>query len=77
MTGCEIYMNSINDQFNHNNPELNAFYPYRYDQVADWIERLSPNAINRLGWDSDDDLLHMVNQEFMLAERPFASDEDL
>ena len=70
-------MNKIADAYNHDSPESNAFYPYRYDQVADWIERLSPNAINRLGWDSDDDLLHMVNQEFMLTERPFVSDEDL
>ena len=72
-----VSINSFNDEFNPEQTRTNPFNPYRYDQVADWIERLSPDAINRLGWDSDDDLLHMVNQEFMLTERPFASDEDL
>ena len=70
-------MNKIADAYNHDSPESNAFYPYRYGLVADWIERLSPNAINRLGWDSDDDLLHMVNQEFMLTEIDFDSNDNL
>jgi hypothetical protein len=43
------------DEFN---PEQqnNPFNPHSYDQVADWIERLSPETIARLGWDNDDDL---------------------
>jgi hypothetical protein len=70
-------MNCINDQFNHNCPESNAFYPLRYDQVVDWIESQEPDAILGLGWNSEIEIYNYVNQEFMLAERPFPSDEDL
>ena len=70
-------MNSIADAYNHDSPESNAFYPYRYDQVADWIESQEPDAILNLGWNSEIEIYNYVNQEFMLAERPFASDEDL
>ena len=70
-------MNTINDQFNHNNPESNAFYPYRYDKVVDWIESQEPDAILDLGWNSEIEIYNYVNQEFMLAERPFASDDNL
>ena len=70
-------MNSINDQFNHNYLETNAFYPLRYNQVVDWIESQEPDTILGLGWNSEIEIFNYVNQEFMLAERPFASDEDL
>jgi len=70
-------MNSINDQFNHNCPESNAFYPFRYDQVVDWIESQEPDTILSLGWSSEIEIYNYVNQEFMLAERPFTSDADL
>ena len=70
-------MNTINDQFKHNNPESNAFYPYRYDKVVDWIESQEPDAILDLGWNSEIEIYNYVNQEFMLAERPFASDGNL
>ena len=69
-------MNSINDQFNHDCPESNAFYPLRYDQVVDWIESQEPETILNLGWNSEIEIFNYVNQEFMLAERPFTSDED-
>ena len=68
-------MNSIEDECNPDQTRTNPFNPLLYDQVADWIERLSPDSINRLGWDSDDDLFHMVNQEYSLYEDPSGSDE--
>ena len=70
-------MNCINDQFNHNCPESNAFYPLRYDQVVDWIESQEPETILNLGWNSEIEIYNYVNHEYQLTERPFASDEDL
>lgn len=76
MTGCEELMNPIADAYNHPATGFNAFHPYRYDQVTDWIERQNPDTILNLGWNSEIEIFNYVNQEFMLAERPFTSDED-
>ena len=70
-------MNPIADAYNHPATGFNAFHPYRYDQVTDWIERQNPDTILNLGWNSEVEIFNYVNQEFMLTERPFASDEDL
>ena len=70
-------MNPIADAYNHSATGLNVFHPYRYDQVTDWIERQNPDTILNLGWNSEVEIFDYVNQEFMLNERPFASDEDL
>jgi hypothetical protein len=69
-------MNPIADAYNHPATGFNAFHPYRYDQVTDWIERQNPDTILNLGWNSEIEIFNYVNQEFMLAERPFTSDED-
>ena len=67
-------MNSFADEFN---PEQqnNPFNPMKYDQVADWIETLSPETIAKLGWDNDDDLWDAVNQAYSLYEEPPSADE--
>ena len=62
------------DEFNpeqHNNP----FNPHSYDQVADWIERLSPDAVTKLGWLSTDEIWDAVNQAFSLYEEPPGANE--
>jgi len=70
-------MNCINDQYNHNCPESNAFYPLRYDFVVDWIESQEPETILNLGWNSEIEIYDYVNHQYQLTERPFPSDEDL
>ena len=35
-------MNSFYDEYNHDQTQTNPFDPLLYDQVADWIEHLSP-----------------------------------
>jgi len=67
-------MNSFNDEFNpeHQN---NPFNPHSYDQVADWIETLSPDAVIKLGFYSSDELFEVVNQVFSLYEGPPGADE--
>jgi hypothetical protein len=67
-------MNSFNDEFNpeHQN---NPFNPHSYDQVADWIETLSPDALIKLGFYSSDELFEVVNQVFSLYEGPPGADE--
>jgi hypothetical protein len=63
------------DEYNHDQTPINPFDPLKYNQVADWIERLSSETIAKLGWGSDDDLFQIVNQEFSLFESPPATDE--
>ena len=68
-------MDSFNDEYNHDQTRTNHFDPLRYNQVADWIERLSPETIAKLGWGTDVDLFKIVNQEFSLFECPPSADE--
>jgi hypothetical protein len=67
-------MNFFNDEFN---PEQqnNPFNPHSYDQVADWIERLSPDAVTKMGWHSTDEIWKAVNQAYSLYEEPPGADE--
>ena len=62
------------DEFN---PEQqnNHFNPHRYDQVADWIERLSPDAVTKMGWHSTDEIWGAVNQAYSLYEYPTRPNE--
>ena len=68
-------MNSFNDEYNHDQTRTNPFDPLKYNQVADFIERLSPETIAKLGWGTDDDLWQIVNQEYALFECPPTTDE--
>jgi len=68
-------MNSFHDEYNHDQTRTNPFDPLLYAQVADWIERLSPETIAGLGWGIDDGLFKIVNQEFALFECPPTTDE--
>jgi hypothetical protein len=63
------------DEFNPDQTQTNPFDPHLYDQVADWIERLSPETISKLGWNNDDDLWDAVNQAYSLFEEPPGADE--
>ena len=62
---------------NEFNPEQqnNPFNPHSYDQVADWIETLSPDAVIKLGFYSSDEIFKVVNQAFSLYEEPPGVDE--
>jgi hypothetical protein len=62
------------DEFNPEQ-QTNPFNPHRYDQVADWIERLSPDAVIKLGFHSSDGLFDVVNQAYSLYEEPPGADE--
>ena len=68
-------VNSFHDEYNHDQTRTNPFDPLKYSQVADWIERLSPETIAKQGWGTDDDLFKIVNQEFALFECPPTTDE--
>jgi hypothetical protein len=68
-------MNSFYDEFNPHQAQINPFYPYRYDMIISWIERLSPDAVIKLGCDSVDDLTIVVNQEYSLYESTTFTDE--
>jgi hypothetical protein len=63
------------DEFNPDQTQTNPFNPHLYDQVADWIERLGPDAVTKLGWLSTDDLFDVVNKAFSLYEEPPGADE--
>ena len=67
-------MNFLNDEFNPEQ-QTNPFNPHSYDQVADWIERLSPDAVTKLGCLSTDEIWDAVNQAFSLYEEPPGADE--
>ena len=68
-------MNSFHDQYNHNLTRTNPFDPLLYNQVADCIDRLSPETIAKLGWGTDNDLWQIVNQEYALFECTPTTDE--
>ena len=68
-------MNSFYDEYNHDQTRTNPFDPLKYNQVADWIERLNPETIAKRGWGSDNDLWQIVNQEYALFECPPTTDE--
>ena len=68
-------MTSFDDEFNPDQMRTNSFYPMKYDQVARWIERLSPDAVTKLGWLSTDEIWGAVNQAFSLYEEPPGADE--
>ena len=63
------------DEYNHDQTRTNPFDPLKYNQLADWIERLSPETIAKLGWGTDDDLWQIVNQEYALFECPPTTDK--
>jgi hypothetical protein len=67
-------MNAFADEFNPEQ-QTNPFNPHRYDQVADWIERLSPDAVIKLGWHSTDEIWDAVNQAYSIYEDPSGTNE--
>jgi hypothetical protein len=68
-------MNSFADEFNPDQTQTNPFTPHRYDQVADWIDSLSPDAVTKMGWHSTDEIWGAVNQAFSLYEGPPGAEE--
>ena len=68
-------MNAFADEFNPDQTQTNPFNPHSYDQVADWIETLSPDAVIKLGFHSSDEIFEVVNQAFSLYEEPPGADE--
>ena len=68
-------MNAFADEFNPDQTQTNPFNPHRYDQVADWIDSLSPDAVIKLGWNSTDEIWDAVNQAYSLYEDPSAANE--
>ena len=67
-------MNFFNDEFNPEQ-QTNPFNPMKYDQVADYIERLSPDAVTRMGWLSTDEIWDAVNQAYCLFEESPGAEE--
>ena len=63
------------DEFNPDQMRTNPFNPHLYDQVTDWIERLSPDAVIKLGFHSSEEIWDAVNQEYSLYEEPPGADE--
>jgi hypothetical protein len=61
-------MNSFYDEFNPLQARINPFNPHRYDMITSWIERLTPDVVTKLGCDSVDDLMIVINQEYSLYE---------
>ena len=45
------------------------------NKVADWIERLSPDTVIKLGFHSTDEIWGAVNQAFSLYEEPPGADQ--
>ena len=68
-------MTSFADEFNPDQTSANPLNPIRYDQIGRWIDRLSPDAVTKLGWHSTDDLWDAVNQAYSLYEEPPGADE--
>jgi hypothetical protein len=53
------------------NEEQNIFYPHKYDDVYDTLEKVPEDEISGYGFEGIDDqeeLLDMVNQEFTITE---------
>ena len=63
------------DEFNPDQTQTNPFDPHLYDQVADWIDSLSPDAVTKMGWLSTDEIWDAVNQAYSLFEEPPGADE--
>lgn len=68
-------MNSFADEFNPDQTQTNPFNPHRYDQVADWIDSLSPDAVTIMGWLSTDEIWDAVNQAYSIYEDPSGTNE--
>ena len=68
-------MNSFADEFNPDQTQTNPFNPHSYNKVANWIDRLSPDAVTKMGWHSTDAIWGAVNQAFSLYEEPPGADE--
>ena len=68
-------MNSFADEFNPDQSRTNPFNPLRYNQIGRWIDRLSTDAVTKLGWHSTDDLWDAVNQAYSLYEEQTGADE--
>jgi hypothetical protein len=68
-------MTYFNDEFNPDPTQTNPFNPHLYDQVADWIERLGPDAVIKLGFHSSDEIWDAVNQAYSLYEDPAGANE--
>ena len=68
-------MKPLYDEFNPHQSRSNPFNPYRYDKITSWIARLSPDVVTKLGCDSVDDLMIVVNQEYSLYESSTLPDE--
>jgi hypothetical protein len=64
------------DEFNADHTQTNPFNPHRYDQVADWIDSLSPDAVTKLGWMSTDEIWDAVNQAYSIYEDPSGANEN-
>ena len=53
------------------NEEHNIFYPHKYDDVFDALEKVPEDEISSYGFNGIEDqeeLLDMVNQEFTITE---------
>ena len=68
-------MNSFADEFNPDQIRTNPFNPMKYDEVADWIDSLSPDAVIKLGFHASDEIWDAVNQAYSLYEEPPGTDE--
>ena len=71
-----VSINSFNDEFNPDQIRTNPFNPYRYDQVADWIDQLTPETVIKNGWHSTDEIWDVVNQAYSLYEEPPGADDE-
>ena len=71
-----VSINSFNDEFNPDQIRTNPFNPYRYDQVADWIDQLTPDTVTKHGWHSTDEIWDVVNQAYSLYEEPPGTDDE-
>ena len=71
-----VSTNSFNDEFNPDQTRTNPFNPYRYDQVADWIDQLTPETVTKHGWHSTDEIWDVVNQAYSLYEEPPGTDDE-
>jgi hypothetical protein len=70
-----VLMTSVDDKLNPEQTRNNPFQPHRYDQIGRWIERLSPDAVTRLGWHYTNDLWQVVNQKYSLYKSSSGADE--
>ena len=71
-----VFLNSFNDELNPDQIRINPFNPYRYNQVADWIDQLTPDTVIKNGWHSTDEIWDVVNQAYSLYEEPPGADDE-